>query len=359
MSAAPDVIVIGGGIIGLCSATAAARRGLTVSLVSQHREGAASAAAAGMLAPSVEKSSGPAHRFAVAARDFYPTYLEELAELTGIRVPLNRLGVLQVALSEKGVSGLRKSASPETEWIERSELARLEPTLGHALGALLNPEDGSVDNVILLAALEELVNRSDHIVRVDASAVQISASETSVTASLSTGETLAAGHAVIAPGAWGGQLPGAGYLSAVEPSRGQIVSYDAIGLRHVTYGPRGYLVPRTAGTMLAGSTMESVGFSPGTTPEGLARVRSAAEEIAPALAIGIVNATWAGLRPVTPDMLPILGPDPSNGRVVYSCGHSRNGILLAPLSGEMVAGMITEEPLLHDLSQFHPARFSG
>jgi glycine oxidase len=164
---------------------------------------------------------------------------------------------------------------------------------------------------------------------------------------------------VLSPGAWGASIRGAELLSAVKPNRGQMVSYDAIGLRHVTYGPRGYLVPRTAGTIVAGATMEDVGFDSSTTPEGLARVRSAAEEIAPALAVGTVNASWAGLRPVTPDMLPLLGPDPSNPRIVYACGHSRNGILLAPLTGETVAALVTEEPMSHDLSQFHPARFSG
>jgi glycine oxidase len=105
--------------------------------------------------------------------------------------------------------------------------------------------------------------------------------------------------------------------------------------------------------------MEQVGFDSDTTPEGLAKVRSAAEEIAPGVAVARVNASWAGLRPVTPDMLPILGLDPANERIVYACGHSRNGILLAPLSGETVAELVTEEPVSHDLSQFHPARFSG
>src|SRR5688500_2128988 len=135
-----DVIVVGGGIIGLCCATSIARRGLSVTLVSEPRSGEASAAAAGMLAPSVEKSSGPAHRFAIAARDFFPSYLEELAEETGIRVPLNRLGVLQVALTEKGVQGLRKTAGAGSQWLDRSELWSLEPTLGHALGAVHNPD---------------------------------------------------------------------------------------------------------------------------------------------------------------------------------------------------------------------------
>lgn len=353
----PDAIVIGGGIIGLCSATAIARRGLTVSIIAEARRGEASVAAGGMLAPSVEKSDGPAHRFAVAARDLYPTWLEELAEDTGIRVPLNRLGILQVALTEKGVKGLRKTAGAGSEWIDRPALARLEPTLGHALGAVMNPDDGSVDNVMLLAALEELSRRSDHVTREHANVVSIAADETCVTVTLASGETRASSHVVVAPGAWGSRIEGAPYLSAVSPSRGQMISYDSIGLRHVVYGPRGYLVPRTAGTLLAGSTMELVGFDADTTSEGLSKVRSAAEEIAPALAVTNINSSWAGLRPVTPDMLPIIGHDPVNARVVYCCGHSRNGILLAPLSGEVVAGLITEEALLHDLSQFHPARF--
>jgi glycine/D-amino acid oxidase-like deaminating enzyme len=254
---------------------------------------------------------------------------------------------------------LRKAASPESQWVDRTALASLEPTLAHALGAVLNPDDGSVDNVILLAALEELVTRTPGIERVAAVVTSVSSAAASASVTLETGQAITAGHVALAPGAWGGQVAGAPYLAAVTPSRGQLVSYDAIGIRHVTYGPRGYLVPRTAGTLIAGSTTENVGFAPGTTPEGIARVRSAAEEIAPALAVSSVNAAWAGLRPVTPDMLPILGPDPENARIIYACGHSRNGILMAPLTGETVAELVTEEPASHDLSQFHPARFSG
>ncbi len=355
----PDVVIAGAGIIGLCSATAIARRGLTVALVGNPRSGEASVAAAGMLAPSVEKSSGPAHRFALAARDLYPAYLEDLAEHTGLRVPLNTLGVLQVALSSKGVSGLRKTAPPEASWIDRETLRDLEPTLGHAHGALLNPGDGSVDNVVLLAALEELVRREPRITPVGDAVTGITAIDASVTVSLRSGASITTGYLVVAAGAWASQIAGASYLTAVMPSRGQLVSYDAIGLRHVSYGPRGYLVPRTGGTIIAGSTMENVGFDSTTTPEGLAKVRSAAEEIAPALSVSPVNASWAGLRPVTPDMLPILGRDPANRRLIYACGHSRNGILMAPLTGETVAELVTEEAVSHDLSQFHPARFSG
>jgi glycine oxidase len=356
--AMPDVVVAGGGIIGLCAATAAARRGLHVTVIGEHRPGEASAAAAGMLAPSVEKSEGPAHRFACSARDLFPSFLEELAAATGITVPLNRLGVLQVALSEKGVRGLRRTAGPNAEWIAQPELAVLEPALAHALGAVLNPDDGAVDNVRLMAALAELALRDARVEQRNGAVKEIRSTSSSVSLMLETGERVSAGFGVICPGAWAGEIRGAPLLSAVRPSRGQLVAYTGGSVRHVTYGPRGYLVPREGGT-IAGTTMEDVGFDSSTTPEGIAKIQAAAEEIAPALAGSPVTASWAGLRPVTPDMLPILGPDPETDRIVYACGHSRNGILLAPLTGEIVAALVTEEPLLHDISQFHPARFSG
>ena len=103
--------------------------------------------------------------------------------------------------------------------------------------------------------------------------------------------------------------------------------------------------------------MENVGFVSETTSHGLAKVRSAAEEIAPSLSIAKVTAEWAGLRPITPDMLPIIGPDPDDPRIIYACGHSRNGILLAPLTGETVGALVAGEAVSYDLSQFRPGRF--
>lgn len=357
MTQTADTVVVGAGVIGLCAATAIARRGRTVILAGELRSGQASAAAAGMLAPSVERATGPAHRFAIAARDFYPGFLESLADATGMRVPLNRLGILQVALSEKGVRGLRGTAAPHSQWLERSELAEMEPALGHALGAVLNPDDGSVDNVLLVAALSEFVNRTPLIRRLTGAVLRVSGSASSASAELASGEILEGEHVVLAPGAWGAAIEGAPALHVVAPSRGQLVSFASVGLRHVTYGPRGYLVPRASGTTIAGSTMENVGFVSETTSEGIAKVRSAAEEIAPALSIAPMMAGWAGLRPVTPDMLPILGPDPDHPQIVYACGHSRNGILLAPLTGETVAEIVTGQAARHDLSQFRPGRF--
>ena len=308
-----------------------------------------------MLAPSVEQSDGPAHDFGIAARDFYPDYLETLADETGIRVPLNRLGILQVALTEKGEKGLRKTASGASSWLDRAQLAELEPTLGHALGAVMNPDDGAVDNVILMSALEESVENTGAITRIETTAVSVSRDTARV--ELQSGESIEGENVVIATGAWGGVLRGADALAAVSPCRGQLVSYRTTGLRHVTYGPRGYLVPRPSGTIVAGSTMEYVGFDSGTTPEGLAKVRSAAEEIAPGLAVSTVTLEWAGLRPITPDMLPIIGRDETCEHIIYAAGHSRNGILMAPLTGETVAALTVGESPDHDLSRFRPGRF--
>jgi glycine/D-amino acid oxidase-like deaminating enzyme len=103
--------------------------------------------------------------------------------------------------------------------------------------------------------------------------------------------------------------------------------------------------------------MEDVGFDATTTDEGVAKVRSAAEEICPALSRSNATRSWAGLRPMTPDMLPILGPDPEHQSIVYACGHSRNGVLMAPLTGDLIADLVTGAPLSFDLSQFRPDRF--
>lgn len=357
MTRSADVVVIGGGIIGLSSAAAIARRGKSVLVVSVAQQGEASRAAAGMLAPSVEQSDGPAHDFAISARDFYPELLEQLADETGIRVPLNRLGILQVALTERGARGLKKTAPATSEWIDRQELAHLEPTLSHALGAIFNPDDGAVDNVVLMTALNELVGKTAAIARLDAEAVAVREGGAGVIVDLASGESVQGEKVVVASGAWAARLLGLKALKKVEPCKGQLVSYDSIGLRHVTYGPRGYLVPRASGVTVAGSTMEMTGFDSSTTEAGIARVKSAAEEIAPGLALSNVRAEWAGLRPITPDMQPIIGADEENPAIIYACGHSRNGILLAPLTGEAVAALAVGESPQHDLSQFRPGRF--
>jgi glycine oxidase len=309
-----------------------------------------------MLAPSVERALGPAHDFGIAARDRYPSYVEFLAGRTGIRVPLNRRGILQVALSGKGIKGLKKTAPPTARWLDAKELRELEPALSHAVGAMFNPDDGAVDNTVLLFALLKIVATSARVVTVNDAVIEVEPRESSATVRTRSGATHSAHHVVLAAGAWVGRISGVRLGSAVQPFRGQLVSYSTTPLGHVAYGPRGYVVPRGDST-IGGTTMEDVGFDASTTSEGVSKVRSAAEEICPSLSRSDATRSWAGLRPVTPDMLPILGPDPEHPSLIYACGHSRNGVLMAPLTGDLVADLVTATPLSLDLAQFRPGRF--
>lgn len=351
-----EVIVVGGGLIGLAIAAALAERKVSVTLIGERRPGEASPAAAGMLAPSVERASGEAHHFGIAARDRYPSFLDFLDDRTGVRVPLNRLGILQVAISEKGIKGLKKTGLPTSRWLDAKELCELEPALSHGLGAVFSPDDGAVDNTLLIAALERLCANHVRITRVTDAVVAVDPARDSCTARTESGARYTARRVVVAAGAWVGKITGARFGQAVQPARGQLVSYSASPLRHVTYGPRGYVVPRGDAT-IGGSTMENVGFDSSTTPAGVKRVRAAAEEICPTLASVARTHAWAGLRPITPDMLPLLGPDPEHASLIYACGHSRNGVLMAPLTGDLIADLVTESPLSHDLAQFRPDRF--
>ena len=342
-------------MIGLATAAALAERGVNCTVIATSRPGEASPAAAGMLAPSVEQATGAAHDFAIAARDRYPAYVEYLAERTGVRVPLNRRGILQIAITEKGVKGLKKTAPAGAEWIDASELQKLEPSLGHAVGAMFNVADGAVDNVVLLDALRKLISASKRItVRNDTVSKIVPRGDSCDV--ITDKSHHSAESVVLAAGAWVGKIAGARFARVVKPARGQLVSYSSTALRHVAYGPRGYVVPRSD-SLIGGSTMENVGFETKTTSAGIKKVRTAAEEICPVLEASQEVRAWAGLRPVTPDMLPIIGRDPEYASLVYACGHSRNGVLMAPLTGDIIADLVTESSLSHDLSQFRPERF--
>jgi glycine/D-amino acid oxidase-like deaminating enzyme len=242
------------------------------------------------------------------------------------------------------------------EWLDADELHRLEPSLLHALGAGLSPNDGCVVNIRLLEALGVSVRKSG-VEPVADRVLAITADPAGVAVTTESGAQYQCGHVVIAAGAWSSRIEGARLAKAVKPAKGQMLSYDLTPLQHVVYGPRGYLVPRQRGHTLVGSTMEDVGFESDTSPEGIAKVKSIAAEICPPLGEAKPAASWAGLRPVTPDLLPLLGSDPENPKVVYACGHSRNGVLLAPITGQIVTDLVVGRGVGFDLTQFRPDRF--
>ena len=359
-----DVIVLGGGLIGLAVAADAATRGATVLLIGEARVGEASPAGAGMLAPGPEGEelrSDAVRDFAVAGRDLYPSFLRALHEETGITVPVDRQGILEL------VPDAEPAQRPEgSEWLDTRALRALEPSLGEFAGAVLHPHDGAVDNVALLAAMTRRAESRPSIRMVRSAVRALSLAATRARVTLEGGDVLESDTLVLATGAWAAQLPGLPRALPVRPVRGQLLMLAGALARHVIYGGGGYLVPRRqvdanapGDRTIIGATMEEVGFDNRTTSEGLRVLLEIARRVSPTSATARVVAHWAGLRPMTPDTLPILGPDPECPALLYACGHGRNGILLTPITGEAVGALACGAPGPFDLSPFAIARFAS
>lgn len=358
-----DVVVLGGGLIGLAVAAEAATRGASVLLVGEARFGEASPAGAGMLAPGAESeelASDAVRDFALAGRDLYPSFLRALHDETGIAVPFDRNGILELATD--GEPAHRPAGS---EWVDARALRELEPNLAAYSGAVLHPADGSVDNLVLFAAMKQRVElrRSVTLVTAAVRAINVTAARPRVV--LDDGDVLEGSSLVIASGAWASQLIGLPRSLPVRPVRGQLLMLEGALARHVIYGGGGYLVPRRYPhapdpfeRTIVGATMEEVGFDSRTTPEGRTQLEGIALRIAPAAMSAVLVSHWAGLRPVTPDRLPILGGDPENPHLIYACGHGRNGILLAPITGEAIGAVAVGAASPYGLDPFAIERFA-
>jgi glycine/D-amino acid oxidase-like deaminating enzyme len=243
------------------------------------------------------------------------------------------------------------------EWLEPADVKKMEPGLAPTWGAAFAVHDGAVDNILMLTALERLVANHERIATVDALVVAVNA-EAQPAIVRTSRSSIQGNDVVLCAGAWTRMIDGPRFARAVEPVRGQLLSFDHTALGHAVYAPAVYLVPRASGCTLAGSTMEWVGFDPRTTETVVSDLAMKAAALYPQLGSRPTTA-WAGLRPVTPDLLPLLGRSPIEPALIYACGHSRNGVLLAPMTAELLARIIFEESLNYDLRQFDPARFEG
>ncbi len=335
----PDLVVAGGGIVGLTSALAAARRGLRVTVVDQPRSGAASRTAAGLLAPSVGAAASAVRDAGVAARDYYPEFLQGLLQRTDIDVPLDRAGLLELAFTAQDFDRLSSGAPAGAERLDAPALAALEPALAGHAGALLHPGDGAVDNAILMNALDVAVARQARIARVTDEVASFDP-RGNLPGFRSRGGARYAGHRLlVANGAWAGSLPGIPRPLPVRPVRGQLLRLDGAPVRHVVYGGGGYVVPRGP-SVLVGATSEDVGFDAGITQRALKDLRAIAARAVPMLGKASLVEHWSGLRPMAADGLPILGSDPEIPALCYACGFSRNGILLAPWAAEQILPLL-------------------
>lgn len=342
---AAEIGVVGNGIIGLSVALELANRGARVTVFGDAQPGAATQASGGLLAPSVGASRLPpsATPFHFASRDLFPEYLASLEE----QVRLS-LGLLQTEGSTAG------PASADSVALTKSDLARLEPALGHLPGALLHKRDGIVDPVHLHQTLKRTAEANPRI-RLASRAVAVQTNEGAVVATGSERHVFA--RVVLAAGAWLSRIALPTDIGRfVRPLKGQMVALRARLLSHAIMADHSYLIPR-GDTTIAGSTSEEAGFDSSTTPGTIEEIRASAVRLCPALGNAELHSSWAGLRPATPDLLPVLGPDERLPQLVYACGHSRNGILLAPATAKAIADLLESKAPRWDLSAFRPTRF--
>ena len=287
----------------------------------------------------------------------YPEYVQALTLRTGITIPLDRSGILEIVQTEDEAERLRSSLRGG-EWLDDVSLREREPRLGPTAGGVFHPSDGAVDVAALMAALRADAARDRRVAIVEGRAAVIRADAMGVLVELEDGQGAYAECVVVAAGAWVGALRGLPRPLPVVPVRGEILSLESPGMRHVVMGPRGYVVQR-GGHALVGSTMERVGFDPRTTADGAALLRNVGGELSPWLKERPILGHWAGLRPVTPDLLPIIGVDPECERVFYACGHSKNGVLLAPVTARVIADLLAYGSSSVDIAPYAPDRFSG
>jgi glycine oxidase len=367
-----DVAIIGGGVIGLAVARALALRGVRdVLLIERGSLGAeASSAAAGMLAPQAEANR--AHEFfrlTCQSRDMYPAFAAALLAETGIDIELETTGTLYLAFTEHDADELEKryewqqEAGLPIEKVSAASARQLEPAINEDLRAALKfPLDTQVENRRLISALASANERLGVRMETGIEVTSVKIEQDRVTGIETSRGSIATDAVVIAGGAWSSLL-GAGDKGLpdlrIKPVRGQMLCFEPNPplVRHVIYSPRGYIVPRRDGRLLAGSTTEHAGFEKRVTAAGVQSILSGALEISPRIASLPMTNSWAGLRPRAADTLPVLGPCAEIEGIYYATGHYRNGILLAPLTGELIARAIVDKVFPATLEIFSPDRF--
>jgi glycine oxidase len=351
-----DVIVVGGGVIGLTCAWRAAQRGLDVVVLDASTPGSgATGVAAGMLAPVGELEFGEDRllELTLASAELYPGFVAELEEVSGSEVGYRRSGALHVALDRDESEEVRRrhelqrSLGLEAKWLTRRSCRELEPGLAPSIaGGVHAPAEGAVDPRALCAALLAALEHEGAEVRSGAAVCQLRIEGERIQGVLTeAGEEVWAGHLVLANGCWAGAsdwLP-PDARPPVRPVKGQILTLRGPSsepvCERIVASERVYLVPRPDGRLVVGATVEERGFDIAVTAGGIHELLREAYRLLPEVAELELIEVAAGLRPGTPDNLPLIGPGALNG-LVLATGHYRNGVLLAPLTAEQVADVL-------------------
>ena len=355
-----SVLVVGAGIIGCAIARGLAVRGVRCTVVDDRPiAGGATQASAGMLAPHVEAhAGGPLLDLGLRSLDLYDDWIRDVRRESGVDVEYRRIGTLEVALDAGQAAALKRQAPAgvAAEWFEPAAARARHPALGPNAGALLIRAHGYVAAPQLAGALATAAERHGATFQ-RATVHRIVMGESSARVTTSAGDHEVT-TVVIAAGAWGNAIEGV-RTPPLRPVRGQLLRLDWPDqpLPAIIWGPDCYVVPRLDGTILVGATVEDVGFDERTTEEGIARLLAAAIALLPAVKRSRLLEARVGLRPATPDELPVLGSDPSSPGVVHASGHYRNGILLAPITARLIADYVVDGKRDPSFESFRPDRF--
>jgi glycine oxidase len=369
MASTKDVAIVGAGIVGCSIAFELAKAGTQVCVLESSGIGEeSSAAAAGMLSGQHGVTNfGPRYQLHVEARELHARLAEELRELTGIDVGFCRWGVLELLFTPGDIRAAERCYTVQTqaglrvERLSREETLAQEPALTPDLqGSIRFVDDAHVHNGRLTIALAEAARRVGAELRSGEPAMALVRQGERVVGVRTPTATVYAETVVVANGAWSSALvQPLGIALPVKPMRGQMLAVRTVprAISQIIYGRHMYVVPRPDGETLVGATVEDVGFRKEVTLEGLEELIQAGRRIAPGIMAQPVVRTWAGLRPGSPDGLPLVGPLPGVSGLVLAVGHHRNGILLGPMTGVLVKQLLVDRASSPYLDLLRPERF--
>jgi glycine oxidase len=351
-----DVIIIGGGIIGLSLSIALRKHGMKVLVVEHGEPGReASHAAAGMLADCGAETPAALQPLATASAQMYPEFAHDLQDESGIDVDLRDDGTLLLAPP----GHMHECSGGAAEGVSPDRLADFEPALASPDRTAVWLKERSVDPRALAAAALRAAKHREVDIASGTAVTEVLVQDGRISGVRTERSSYAAPAVVNCAGAWAGCFPTHGFPT--RPVKGQMLSVVGAPrslLRHVIRAPEVYLVPRSDGRIVIGSTLEEAGYDKRTDPDTIQRLRQAAIRLVPGLAQARLLEDWAGLRPGTPDDLPILGATSTPGYFVAT-GHFRDGILLAPITAHVMAQVITGAQPEYDISAFSPERFGN
>lgn len=365
-----DVAIVGGGLIGLSAAFELCGTGLSVVVFDRQEPGRESSwAAAGMLAPGPDSpKADPLVPLAKESLGIYPQFVSSIEEHSGKSTSFAREGTLEIFAGpfaeiarNKFLEEYRRHGLA-IEPISLEAARKIETSLSATAAAVAwIPDEATIDPRQLVEAVGLAAKNRGAQIRANCGVTSLLNEGSRCAGVVAAGEKIATKHVLITAGSYSGTMDAEiAHHAPTRPVRGQMIAlrHHDVRLTHVLRSEKGYLVPRPDGRIIAGSTLEEAGFEKGVTPDGLQKIRSAAVELVPQLADAEVAETWSGLRPGTPDDLPILGPTDADGFLVAT-GHYRNGILLAPITAKLVREWIVSGRTSVDVAAFSPLRFQS